>query len=298
MVRKGWFVGLRYYKATDIDHALELLEQAGENGLILAGGTDVMVDFNRTPVEADKVVVYIGDLHELARISEDDDAIHLGCLVTAAQILDSGIIKKHAYVLWEAAHESSGPQVRNRATIGGNIGTASPAGDMIAALQCLDARVTVIFKQGAAEKAIDEIITGVKKTSLCKGELMTGITIQKTKQPSASAFEKIGKRKAMSISIASASCFVKLDKDFERIEDVRIAIGAASQTTVRATDVENALRGAVISDDVIREKSTYAISSISPITDQRAPGSYRSEVVPVLVSRAVCKAVKRAVAGS
>lgn len=285
---------MKYYNAAGLACALDLLDAAEGSGVILAGGTDIMVEFNRTPVDEGLCVIHIGGIDELAQITETDHDIRMGCLVTAAQVLDSPLLHRHAAALWEAAYASSGPQVRNRATIGGNIGTASPAGDMVAALNCLGASVTIRSKYGGKTGTVDEIICGAKQTVLKNNEIITEISVPKCAPFAGSAFEKMGRRKAMAISLAGAACFVKLDPSGRVIEDIRVVIGSAAPTTVRAADVETALRGMPVDDGIIREKSKLALLSVSPITDQRATRNYRSELIPVLVSRAIARAVSNA----
>ena len=279
-----------YKKAHSIDDALAFLGEAGDSALILAGGTDVMAGLNGKP-SPDKTVIYIGDIPELKGIRETEESVRIGSLVTAAEIEDSDIVAKYAAALSEAAKESAGPQVRNRATIGGNIGTASPAGDLLCALFALNASVVIAGSKSI--RGISEVVTGVKKTSLKPGEFITEIIIPKMPAAYGSAFHKIGKRKAMTISIASAACAVSLGSG-DCIEDIRIAIGAAAPTVVRAAALEKLLKGSAFAESDITEKSKLAADAISPITDQRATSWYRREVAPVLTAMAVMAAINAA----
>ena len=290
---------MNYKKASSIGEALAMLNET-DNALILAGGTDVMADLNRAP-SPDKTVIYIGDIEELKIIRETVDGIHIGSLVPAAEIAESEIVGKYAAALRDAAGESAGPQVRNRATIGGNIATASPAGDMICALFALDAAVAVAHSdresgapaEGAVRteiRKISELITGARQTALKANEIITEIIIPKAPGASGSAFLKMGKRKAMSISIVNAACAVTLGQE-NRIDAIRIALGSVAPTVVRAETVENELAGKPADKDLIAEITKLAAGAIDPITDQRAPGWYRREIVPVLAARAVMAAV-------
>ena len=278
-----------YNKACNVEDALAMLRDAGDNALILAGGTDIMPDLNKFPV-SEKSVVYVGDIAELREIKETANEIRIGSLVTASQIESSKIVEKYAAALREAAMESAAPQVRNRATIGGNIATASPAGDMLCALYALNASIA-IGNSGDIRK-ISDVVTGIKKTSLNPGDLITEIIIPKAAGTFGSAFLKIGKRKAMTISIACAACAVSLHDG--RIEDVRVAIGSAAPTVVRATAMEDALKGEIATESDIDRKSKLAADAVSPITDQRATKWYRKEVAPVLAARAFLAAVSSA----
>ena len=282
---------MNYVKAATVNEAVELLRRTGSGGLLLAGGTDVMTAMNRTPATPDTTVINLGALEELKQIRESIHALHIGALVTDAQLAASPLVQTWASALAEAAAASAGPQVRNRATIGGNIGTASPSGDLITALWALDATLTVAGPGGTTERKLDDVVTGVKRTDLA-GQVITEITIPKSPIRTFSTFEKMGKRKSMTISFASAACAVTLTPAMDAIDDVRIAIGAVAPTTVRAAAAEAALRGASLDETVIREKAELCREAISPITDQRATKWYRTEIVPGLVSRTLWRAIQ------
>lgn len=284
---------MNYVRATTVNEAVELLREAGSSGLLLAGGTDVMVAMNAKPAPVETTIIDIGSLDELKEIREDDDSLRIGALVTAAELAVSPVVHVWAEALAQAAAASAGPQVRNRATIGGNIGTASPAGDLISALYALDATVVIAGPEGCCEKKINEVVVGVKRTSLCGG-IITELVIPKTCPGcTSSAFEKMGKRKAMTVSLANVSCRIKLSETKDSIEEARVVVGSAAATVVRALDVEQALKGAALDEENIRECAKLVTGSIDPITDQRATRWYRLEVIPVMVAKAVSKAISQ-----
>lgn len=285
---------LTYFKAKSLNEAFDVLDEAGGKKIILAGGTDIMVEMNRTPGVPGTTIVYIGDIAGLKEIKETDEEIRIGALVTASQIEASDIIHKYATTLHQAAAETAGPMVRNRATIGGNIGTASPAGDMISALNALNADVVIASKSGTEKKKIGELITGVKKTSLKPGQIITEIIIPKKSGIFGSAFLKQGKRKAMAISIANTACALSLSADGRTIADISLVIGSAATTTVHAIEVEKALKGHKVDEAAIKEKAKLVVSSINPITDQRTTKWYRVEVIPVMLARTIMEAISQA----
>ncbi|MBP1627488.1 MAG: hypothetical protein H6Q00_1963 [Holophagaceae bacterium] len=284
---------ITYLKANTVEDAVGKLHGAGDNAVILAGGTDLLVGFNSHSVDPSTTIVYIGEIETIKAIKETEAELLVGSMVTTTQLAESPVIGRYAGALQQAAQESAGPQVRNRATIGGNIATASPAGDLITALYALDASVTVVGTSGSVRMKIGEIITGVKRTSLSKDQMITEIIIPKKSPGSESAFEKIGKRKAMTISAASAACQVTLSKDQKSIAEIKVAVGAAAPTVVFAHGVEDALRGRAIDDQLVKDVSKLAAEVINPITDQRATKWYRQEVVPVLVYNTIMKAISQ-----
>ena len=282
---------IEYLKAESIADAVSKLESAGDSATILAGGTDLLVGYNSKPVKQGTTIVYIGEIEEMKAIEETEKELRIGSLVTTAEIAESPLIARYARGLQQAAQESAGPQVRNRATIGGNIATASPAGDMISPLYALGASVAIAGKNGNVIKNMSEVIIGVKKTALTRDQIITQFIIPKSGSTTESAFEKIGKRKAMTISSANAACQVTLDKDCTIIKDLRVSVGAAGPTIGMAHNLANALRGNPVDHVFIKEKSRLACEVISPITDQRATRWYRQEVVPVLVYNVIIKAI-------
>lgn len=282
---------MNYVRATTVSEAVELLREADGKGVLLAGGTDLMVAMNAKPAPVETTIIDLGSLDELKEIREDDDSLRIGALVTAAELAASPVVHVWAEALAQAAAASAGPQVRNRATIGGNIGTASPAGDLISALYALDATVVIAGPEGLCEKKINEVVVGVKRTSLCGGVITELVIPKRCPGCTTSAFEKMGKRKAMTVSLANVSCLIKLSEDKSTIEEARVVVGSAAPTVVRAAAVEQALCGAALTEEAIGEAAKLVVESIDPITDQRATRWYRLEVIPVMVAKAVCKAV-------
>ena len=277
----------KYHRAADVGDAIKALDDAGGKGLVLAGGTDVMVDVNHGRLDRGHTFVYIGDIPGLADIAEQDGALRIGALATASQIIESGVVREKASALWLAAKELGGPQVRNRATIGGNIMTANPSGDFIPALIALGAEASI--EAGGRRVKVEEIPVGVKKTSLSGNEIVTGFTLPPSAAKEGSAFVKIGKRKAMTISVVNAAAWVALDEAGETIKDIRIAVGCCGPVVVRIKSLETALVGAKVSS--LKEQPMQpAAGEIQPRTSKRGTQWYRSEIVPVLIRRAVIKA--------
>lgn len=270
--------------AKSVQEAVAALAQA-ENGRLVAGGTDVLVSMNGHAAPEDLTVVSVGGIGECREIVETEETIEIGALVTDAKIIESELLKEKAYALWWAAHESAGPQVRNRATIGGNIGTASPAADVVCALEALDAEATIVSSSGERKAKVADIITGVKRTALAKDEMITKLTIPKGWK---SGFVKQGKRSAVTISVVNAAAAVKMNG--EVIDDIRVVIGSAAVTHVRAKELEEALKGKAYQAEAVAEAAGAVSYPVSPITDTRAPGWYREKLIPVLAKRAVMEA--------
>jgi CO/xanthine dehydrogenase FAD-binding subunit len=210
-----------------LDEALALKARRPE-AMPIAGGTDVMVDVNfgrlRPPAFLD-----LGRVPELATIRQENGQVFLGAGVTYAAIV-TGLTAFRPLV--QASRSVGSPQIRNRGTVGGNLGTGSPAGDALPVLAAYDAEV-VLRSQARGERSLrwDAFLTGPKKTAIAADELILGTRWHRSRGPG--SFSKIGTRNAMVIAVAGL-CLV-MDEDARR---VRVALGSVGPTIIRATDAE------------------------------------------------------------
>jgi len=275
-----------YLAPASVSEALELLGAYGEKSVIMAGGTDLVPALNERLISTE-YVIHIEKLDELRFIKEDESSVRIGPLVTTNEIIDSDIIRNSFTALAKAAEESAAPQVRNLATIGGNLGTASPAGDLNVALAALGARIKARDKNGEKEYSLEEFMVGPKKNILSKDQLITEIIVPKLPENSGSDFQKLGKRKAMSISIACAAAVVTLNAGKDTIVNAKVALGSLAPTMVFATKYTDALKGKRINSGDIKGMADLVRDSISPISDVRATAEYRCEIAGVLAARCV-----------
>ncbi|NVO15269.1 MAG: molybdopterin-dependent oxidoreductase [Rhodoplanes sp.] len=275
-----------YVRPTTLPEALAILDERGPDAVVIAGGTDLIVSLNARQINP-RCVVDLKRIDELKFIRRDGDALRIGSRTTFTDLLASDLIRDHANVLAQAAREAAGPQVRNLGTIGGNLGTASPAGDLIAALVALDATIEVASNQGRKTLAVRDLLIGPKKNCLAKNELIVAVGIPLNGGRSGSAFHKLGNRRAMTISIANAAASVTLSADGRSFERVCLALGSVAPTVVRATAFENALRGRPATGDEVRRALPLVAEAISPITDLRASAWYRAQIAPVLAQRSL-----------
>lgn len=275
-----------YLCPTNIDEALSFVATHGSRAVVMAGGTDVMVSFSRRQISPE-YVVDISRLEELKFIRQDRGLIRIGPRTTFTELICSDVIRTRAAVLADAARASAGPQVRNLATIGGNLGTASPAGDLVVALMALNAQVKVASRDGERTLLLDQFLVGPKKSNLHSDELITEIMVPASPSKSGSAFQKLGNRNAMTIAIVSAAASVTLSEDGKYFGAVRLALGSVAPTAVRAKAYEEALTGKPANSDEICHARHLVGGAISPITDIRAAAWYRREVAPVLAGRSV-----------
>ena len=275
--------------ATSLEQALQALRDL-PGARIVQGGTDLMVEvnFNRTKVED---VVALRRVNELKRWHVDEDArtIRIGAGVPYAE-MERSPLREHVPALAQAARTVGSPQIRAAGSLGGNLGTCSPAGDGLPVLSALDATVHLQSLGGFRDLSVHEFMLGVKKNARRPDEVIVAVTL-----PLLDGFQgyaKVGTRNAMVISAASA-CVVH----DPRGGSVRVALGAVAPTVVRARNAESwlaaqtNLRDAlVVSANLAREFGQRAAAECSPIDDHRSTASYRRHAVAVLVERLLLRA--------
>jgi len=246
----------------------------------LAGGTDLFCYLRDGLIETENsIFVDVARLQELSGIAEEENHLRIGAGVTFAEISTNSLIKKWAPVLAIAANTIGTPQIRNRATIGGNIANASPAGDSLPALAVQEAELELNkFGQKRIVKLLD-IFIGPKKTNLANGELITAVRIPK-KNGWKGNFQKIGGRRSHIISKASIAVYLRTENSV--IKDINIALGAVAPTVVLATSAARVLIDQPINQNTI-QKAIAALAEVArPVDDFRSSAAYRQRVLGAL----------------
>jgi xanthine dehydrogenase FAD-binding subunit len=262
----------------------DALISAGKSNVApIAGGTDLLVKiYDRYDNPRPKLLV-LDKVKPLHKISFNGNRIILGPLVTFAEIEQSEQLKKFAPQLVEAASVAGSVQIRNRATIGGNIANGSPAGDLIPPLYVLGAELELSSVKGKRTVPIDKFFKGPGLTVLKKGELITAIRFQKSFNNG--FFLRLATRKALAISKVSVAASVSIKK--EKVNDTRIALGAVAPTVMRAIQTEEYIKGKKLDESVIEEAAEIVKREARPIDDLRSIAEYRREMVGVLFKRGI-----------
>ncbi len=272
-----------YLRPKDLDDALEMLQMEGIHPI--AGGTNLLVDI-RTGHVKPRGLLDLGAVEELKAIRHDDRMIELGPLLTMAEVTGSPLLNSQVPILTQAALSVGGPQIRNRATLGGNIVSASPAGDIITALVALDASVTLQNKSGMKTMAVEDFVRGPGQTDLRRGDLLTQISFTNPGPHSRSAFFKLGRRNALAISIVNLGIVAVADQVSDR-STVRIALGSVGPKVFRPRQAEALLSQSPVNEEQVRRAAKVAASECSPISDIRASAEYRRAMVEVAVEKIV-----------
>ncbi|MBW6463784.1 MAG: xanthine dehydrogenase family protein subunit M [Firmicutes bacterium] len=277
-----------------IDELYNQLSERGSAGRIVAGGTDLLPAFKKEKTAVPEFVINLKSISELADINEEETKINVGALATHAEIVESFLIQGKAFVLAEACDKIASWQIRNLATVGGNIANASPAADSVPALLVLDAHLHLGSKNGHRDIKLEKYFTGPGQTVLADGELIEKVSFSALAKDEGAAFVKLGKRKAVTLSIVSAAAYVKLSPDHLVIEDVRLAMGSVAPTPLRIKSAEALLKGSKANQFDRQKLHETVRKDIKPIKDVRSTAEYRLEVSAVLIERAVKLAVERA----
>jgi len=266
-----------YLKPASLEHLIRELSQVKSSGAILAGGTDLLVKI-RGGMRSHRVLFDVNDIQDLLGIEDKGDFVRIGACTRIHEIAESETVKTCVPFLSSAANQLGSPQIRNRATIGGNIVSASPAADTVPPLMCSGAKIRLKSAHGERELYLEDFMKGPGQTDIRDGEVLVAIDIPTLRPGCRSHFLKIGRRRAMAISVVNlAGSMKKNDKGI--IDEVRIVLGAVSPKAVRAKRAETFLRGKPCTEAVLREAAKVAGSESQPISDIRATESGRRLLV-------------------
>jgi carbon-monoxide dehydrogenase medium subunit len=306
-----------YLKPKTLEEVLSLLNQHGKKAALIAGGTDVIVMMKQKTMSPD-VLISLRAIPGLDQI-QYDGTLRIGAMVTHRALEKSDLIRKEFSALADAVDALGSIQIRNVATIGGNICTAAPSADTATPLLVLGAQVKIKSLKEEKTVSIEEFFMGPGETILKKGEIVTELVIPKPLPNTGSAYWKHQRRLALDLPILGVSALLTLDKgtvscsdmlcttspissilhtmeqDELTCKDVKIALGVAAPVPIRATKAENLLRGKKISDELLEEVAETAAKEAQPRDTIRGEAWYRRDMIRVLVKRMAMKSIERVV---
>jgi xanthine dehydrogenase iron-sulfur cluster and FAD-binding subunit A len=270
-----------YLRPTDLEEALGLLREHAGRARLVAGGTDVLVELQRG-VQPTSTLIDIAALRELKYVREQEGWIHLGALATHNDVIASPVCGRRALPLAQACWEVGAPQIRTRATVAGNLITASPANDTITPLMALDAEVVLLSHAGERVVPLHAFYRGVRRTVLQPGELLREIRFPALAANQRGLFLKLGLRRAQAISVIDVALVVTLAGD--DLAEARITLGSVAPTIVHARAAEAYLRGKRLDAAACEEAGRLASEDATPIDDLRGSAAYRRATVAALVA--------------
>ena len=280
-----------YFCPKTLEEAMSLLVNYGNEAKLMAGGTD-LVNLMRTRALMPKYIIDITRIPELDYIRYDEkDGLRIGALTTLSAIQLSGVVRENSSLLYEAVCQMGSVQVRNKATIGGNICRASPSADTAPPLLALDAKVKIAGPAKGRIMPLEDFFTGPGKTAIRHNEILTEIQMPELPARTGTAFLKASR---IVVDLAKVNAAIVLTVKDRVCEDVRIALGAVAPTPIRAKKAEELLKGEKLEDKVIKEAAETAAGETQCISDLRASADYREELSKVLVRRAIKLSLERA----
>lgn len=276
-----------YHKPKSLRQALDLLSRYGEEAALLAGGTDLLVELKRRLKNPSHIIDLKGLSFMEGIFLDSQGTLHMGPLTTLKELSSSSLLANEWSLLSEAASKVGSLQVRNRATVGGNICHASPSGDTLPALLCLDAMVTLLEKDGQRTLPLEDFFLGPGKCALITGELLTEIKIPSPPAGAKGVYKKLSLRKAMDLAVVGVAVLGVIDPSRGIFRDIRIGLGAVGPTPLRARRAEEILMGAAVSEERIREAAARASNEAHPLSDLRASEWYRREMITHLAEEGI-----------
>ena len=308
-----------YYKPESVAEAMALMEGSGGKGVYISGGTDVMVLIRQRKLSPG-CLISLRNVRDLDYV-DTSSGLAVGSAVTHNAIAKNGLIQKRYTALSDAASKVGSLQIRNVATMGGNICNAAPSADTACPLLVLDASVVIAGKSGERAVPIDEFFLGPNKVALGPGEIVKGFAMPAFSEKTGSAYIKHTRRQAMDLPMLGVAARVTIRIDGNEIgcrdalctidnisnvlkrfedeklvcEDARIALGVVAPRPMRAKKAETALKGKVISEGLFEEIGEIAASECQPRDSIRGEAWYRRDMVRVLTKRAILRAVDRVI---
>jgi carbon-monoxide dehydrogenase medium subunit len=263
-----------------------LSQHSNDSTAIVAGGTDVIVMMKNQMLKP-TCMVAIDDIKSLKYINQDADGLKVGALTTMTDIANSPIVNEKFKMLSDAAEVMGSPQVRNTATIVGNLSRACPSADTAIPLLALGANLKVVSVDGEKLVSLDDFFIGPGETVLENTDLITEIQVPNPAPNASGTYLRIASRTALAIAIVGVAAVITYDSQKSQVIEAKIVLGAVAPTPIRATKAEEMLKGQTVDEKLIEEAAKASAEEAKPISDVRGSAAYRKEMVRVLTANAL-----------
>lgn len=283
-----------YQTARTLDEALGLLATLGPGTKLLAGGTDLLPQIKEHVIEPRNVLA-LGRIPEMEALEQTaEGGLRIGALVRMRALERSPLVNGRYAALAHGAKLVGSIQIRNLATVGGNICNAAPSADAVPALIAFGGEAVIAGPGGQRTLPLEQVFLGPRRTALEPGELLVAVRLPPPPPHTGSCYLRHTPRMEMDIAVAGSGAVVRLDGDGSRIADARICLAAVAPVPARALRAEAILRGAPATDETIARAAAAAAQDCSPISDVRGSADYRRHLVTVLTERALRSAIAQA----
>lgn len=281
-----------YFRPSTIDEALRLYKQAGAAAKLLAGGTELVNEIRQGKTHPEQVID-LKHIGEMGFINMGADGLKIGALYRVRDAECSRQLRQSPYsALSYAAGTLGSPQVRNKATIVGNVCRCSPSADLIPPLIALNASARIKSNENDRLVPIEDMLVGPGKTILQPGEIVTELCIPLMQPHTGCSYHKLSPRKSLDLAVVGVAAMVRTNPQTSRCVEARIVLGAVAPTAIRAKRAESILFGSSLNRSVIEDAAKVASEECKPIDDLRASAWYRKKMVIVATMRAVAAALE------
>ena len=275
-----------YLDPSSLDECCQMLAEYGETAMLIAGGTDVMVNMKKGTLEPSQLISIAG-IEELKQIDKANGDIHIGAGVTVSDITETEELRQKLSALVAGAENLGTPLIRNLATIGGNVGSARPAADIPPNLMAYDAQLLLKSATGDRTIPINDFFKGPGLTVKKPDEILVKIIVGIPSPMTGAGYAHLGVRKAADCNIVNVAGYLSMEDSTEVINLARIVMGCVGPTPRRAPSAESILIGQKSSDEIFKQAGEAAIKDADPIDDSRGSAEYKKAMVAVLTKRAL-----------
>ena len=274
------------YSPTDLNDALRFMEHDGRNVTVVASGTDLLPRMRRKQISPSILVDISSFKEDLRYIRQSDGTIRLGALTTVADLLESPMFHGRLSMIREAGKLFGAPQVRNVATIGGNICSASSSEDLIPVFMALDARLKLVSARGERSVPLKDFIVGKRATDMKPSEILAEVEFSLPGGHSWTAYEKLGRRNMLIIAIVNEALSLTLEEDLRTVRSAKVALNRVSgKIPALAARTNDFLEGKMVTEETIAQAQKVLASELSLTSDFRGSGAYRKEIAQVYLKR-------------
>ncbi|HLH22364.1 MAG TPA: xanthine dehydrogenase family protein subunit M [Chloroflexota bacterium] len=282
-----------YQAPAQLDEALALLQQHGDDARVIAGGTALVIMMKQRLVQP-QLLVSLRRIPELEQVRADNGTLHLGATATHRAVETSPIVRDRWPLLAETYRHVATVRIRNMATVGGGVVHGDPNQDPPPALIALDAKARLRSASGEREVPLQSFFLDYYETDVQPGEVLTEIVVPEQPRDAGWSWVKFLPRTADDYATVSVACLLSLENGSNRCREARIALGSAATTPVRADAAENALRGQELTPERLREAAQLVAGQVDPISDFRGSSDYKRDMAVVWTRRALEQALQRA----
>ena len=289
-------IDFEYHAPTSLDQVFDLLDKYGDDSRVMAGGTALVIQMKQRLSQPGHVIGMrrVGSLNA---IESTPEGLRIGALCTQRQIENSELVGKEVPLVADTFRKVATPRIRNMATIGGGLVNGDPNQDPPPSLIALGASAVMTSKSGDRVVLLEEFFIDYYETDVQPGEILTNVMVPHAPAGSGSAYLKFLPRTADDYGTVNVAAVVSKEQD-GMCKDVRIVLGAAGVTPIRAKDAEDALRGKPLTDENIRAAAVLVKDAVDPLEDFRGSADYKTDMAEVFARRAVEQAMAAIPAGS